>query len=192
LPTSRRDFLTLISAGGVGLLAFEWPGVSDGLEHAHAIQQGQAPPRFKVLTAAEAREISAVAARIMPTTDTPGATEAGAVYFFDYALGDFAKDAVTPLRGWLAELVTKAKAIRPAATRFSDLAAAEQDAVLKELEKGEFFGAVRGLTMLGMFSDPKYGGNRGQVGWKLLGFENRMTNSPPFGYYDAQAARGGR
>ena len=31
----------------------------------------------------------------------------------------------------------------------------------------------------------------GEAGWKLIGFENRMAYSPPFGYYDAQA-NGGR
>ncbi len=192
MTIARREFLTLVSAGGASLLALEWPGVRDGLAHAHAAIGGQAPARFKVLTASEAREVAAVAARLMPTTDTPGATEAGVVHFFDYALGDFAKDAVVPLRAWLGDLEARTKAQRPDALRFSALGAAEQDAVLKGLETHAFFGAIRGLTMLGMFADPRYGGNRGQVGWKLIGFENRMTNSPPFGYYDAQAARGTR
>ena len=42
---------------------------------------------FETISSAEAREIIAVAARILPTTDTPGATEAGAVYFFDKSTG---------------------------------------------------------------------------------------------------------
>ena len=31
----------------------------------------------------------------------------------------------------------------------------------------------------------RYGGNRDRVGWKLIGFEDRMAYQPPFGYYDA-------
>jgi hypothetical protein len=35
-----------------------------------------------------------------------------------------------------------------------------------------------------MFTLPTYGGNRDGVGWKLIGFEDRHTFQPPFGYYD--------
>jgi gluconate 2-dehydrogenase gamma chain len=34
----------------------------------------------------------------------------------------------------------------------------------------EFFAAVRQHTIEGTFCDPAYGGNRGAVGWRLLGF----------------------
>jgi hypothetical protein len=33
-----------------------------------------------------------------------------------------------------------------------------------------------------MLSRPKYGGNRGGVDWKLLGFEDQHIVEPPFGY----------
>jgi len=35
-----------------------------------------------------------------------------------------------------------------------------------------------------MFTLPAYGGNRGGVGWKLIGFEDAHVFQPPFGYYD--------
>jgi hypothetical protein len=35
-----------------------------------------------------------------------------------------------------------------------------------------------------MFSLPSYGGNRGGVGWKLIGFEDAHVFQAPFGYYD--------
>jgi hypothetical protein len=34
--------------------------------------------------------------------------------------------------------------------------------------------------------NPSYGGNRGKIGWKQIGFEGSMAYQPPFGYYDAQ------
>jgi gluconate 2-dehydrogenase gamma chain len=34
----------------------------------------------------------------------------------------------------------------------------------------EFFAIVREHTIQGMFCDPLYGGNRGRVGWRLVGF----------------------
>ncbi|MBK8057273.1 MAG: hypothetical protein IPK33_05150 [Gemmatimonadetes bacterium] len=48
---------------------------------------------------------------------------------------------------------------------------------------------MRFATMVGMFGDPSHGGNRGGVGWKP-GFEHRASYEAPFGYYDAEAARG--
>ena len=36
------------------------------------------------------------------------------------------------------------------------------------------------------FCPIEYGGNQGQVGWKLIAFENHGINQPPFGYYDAE------
>jgi hypothetical protein len=35
-----------------------------------------------------------------------------------------------------------------------------------------------------MFSLPAYSGNRGGIGWKLIGFEDHHVFHPPFGYYD--------
>ncbi len=43
---------------------------------------------LRALTAHQARLIDAIAARIFPTTDTPGAVEAGAVFYVDRALAD--------------------------------------------------------------------------------------------------------
>ena len=50
---------------------------------------------------------------------------------------------------------------------------------------------VRYLTLAGMFSLPEHGGNRDQIGWRLLGFENRHAWQPPFGFYDADYAERG-
>jgi hypothetical protein len=142
---------------------------------------------FETITDAEAREIIAVAARILPTTDTPGATEAGAVYFFDKALGSFFADQLEYGRMLLAEFQSGIADVYPGAERFSDLDEAEQDAYLKANEQTPFFGGARILTIMGVFCLSRYGGNRDDIGWKLLG----MGGPPgaftyPFGYYDAE------
>jgi hypothetical protein len=41
---------------------------------------------------------------------------------------------------------------------------------------------------MGFLADPKYGGNRDQVGWKHIGFDNLEMYEPPFGFYDAEVA----
>lgn len=63
---------------------------------------------------------------------------------------------------------------------FDQLQPERQDEVLKALEKNEvelpslssklFFDLLWRNTEEGFFADPIYGGNRGKVGWKLLGF----------------------
>ncbi len=72
--------------------------------------------------------------------------------------------------------VCRAKYERP----FDQLSPDRQDEVLKALEKGEvelpsmsskmFFDLLWRNTEEGFFADPLYGGNRGKVGWKLVGF----------------------
>jgi hypothetical protein len=42
------------------------------------------------------------------------------------------------------------------------------------------------LTILGMFTSPKYSGNYQGAGWKLMGFVDQHGFSPPFGHYDAE------
>src|SRR5277367_4571556 len=63
---------------------------------------------------------------------------------------------------------------------FAQLSAADQDLLLAEMEKGQatfatvpaavFFGQLLANTKEGYFSDPLYGGNRGMVAWKWIGF----------------------
>ena len=142
---------------------------------------------FETLTSAEAREIIAVAARIIPTSDTPGATEAGAVYFFDKALGSFFADSLEYGRMQLAVFQSGIAEAYPGAERFSDLDEADQDAYLKTQERSPFFQGARLLTIFGVFSMSKYGGNRDNIGWKLVGMDGPPHAwSYPFGYYDAE------
>jgi gluconate 2-dehydrogenase gamma chain len=188
---SRRAFVATSGALLSGAwLSLHLPAIRAAARYARRAAARQAP--FEVLTADEARELDAVAARILPTDDTPGAHEAGVVYFMDKALGTFAAPVLEPLRAGLGDLRQAAAAKRPGAAGFSALSGEEQDAVLRDLEKSDFFGMARFLTVAGMFGDPSYGGNKDQIGWTLLGFEGAHGYQPPFGYYDRDyRARGG-
>lgn len=142
---------------------------------------------FENITSAEAREFVAVAARIFPTTDTPGATEAGAVYFADKAFGTFLADSLEFARQQLAGFQSGIAAAYPGAERFSDLDEADQDAYLKTRERTPFFRGAWFLTIAGVFGMASYGGNRDNVGWKLLGMDGPPHAwTYPFGYYDAE------
>ncbi|MBI3697610.1 MAG: gluconate 2-dehydrogenase subunit 3 family protein, partial [Acidobacteria bacterium] len=59
---------------------------------------------------------------------------------------------------------------------YTDLNWEQQLALLQQLEKdpgkgSEFFALVRQHTMEGYYGDPKYGGNRNSVSWKMIGFK---------------------
>lgn len=138
---------------------------------------------LQLLGSEEAEEFAAIADRIIPPDDTPGAREAGAVHFMDAVLGDQREAELEILRAGLRELQGRANAEFQAAG-FSALSAEQQDRLLREIENTEFFATIRYLTVAGMFALPEYGGNRDGVGFELIGFEPRVTWQPPFGYYD--------
>jgi gluconate 2-dehydrogenase gamma chain len=179
---SRRAFLMWLGAC--------WPGILAAHEHARRALDTQkntgSAAALRALTAAQALEVEAIAAQILPTTDTPGAREAGVIYFIDHALATFDRSRRRDYQRGLTDLQTRvARKFRPA-RRFSELDAARQVDVLREIEKTPFFVAVHFHTVAGFLADPHYGGNRNEVGWKLIGFDNAPTHQPPFGYYDRE------
>lgn len=179
---SRRLFLEQ-SAGVAGMA---WarvaiPGLAAISQAACTAKEEKAP--FTILTEAEALEFEAIAARIIPTTDTPGATEAGVVYFFDQSFGTFNAPMLPMLRGGLDELQSGIADGR----KFSALAANEQDAILENAQNTPFFQIFRIMTFAGFFGMSEYGGNKDGVGWELLGMNpHEHAYSSPFGYYDAE------
>lgn len=183
MDAGRRSFLASTTGALAALAALDWSEVARAAVHAHAAAADPAAA-FTVLTATQAACVAAVAARIVPTDDAPGATEAGVVYFIDRGLGSFlAADRGNFLRG-LAEFEASVAAAHPDAGSFAALPAAVQDAFLKGVETTAFFGTVRLWTLFGLLASPAYGGNRDGVGWKLTGFEDAHRFEPPFGYYD--------
>lgn len=179
---SRRHFLRSTSAlTGASLLRISAASLIAITEAACTAKQESSP--FAVLNAADAADLAAIAARIMPTTDTPGASEAGVIYFFDRALGDEHKPGLPFILAGLA-------ALNRGGRRFSDLSADEQDVLLTSIEDGDFFDDLWRLTMAGFFAMSSYGGNKDNIAWDLIGFEgNHGAWQYPFGYYDAEYAR---
>jgi gluconate 2-dehydrogenase gamma chain len=182
---SRRLLLQAIAAAvGAAALPTGWT----------AIARAAAPApdeKFSFFTASEAADVEAVAAQIIPTDDTPGAREAGVVQFIDRALATFLSQLAADYRAHLADFQTTFRKWRPAgdassapSVPFASLASDRQIEFLKTVDRTPFFESTRLLTLLGMFTMPKYGGNRDGVGWKLLGFEHQSSFQPPFGFYD--------
>jgi gluconate 2-dehydrogenase gamma chain len=185
---SRREFVATVgSIGAVWLLA-DAAQRSEAMAHA-AHQVGQAQPSLTVLTREQAAEVEAFASRIIPTDDTPGAREAGVVYFIDRGLSTWAQGQRPMFMEGLAKLSRDVGAKFSGQTRLSALTPQQQDEVLKSIEQTPFFGTMRFATLAGMFSLPTHGGNKDFVGWKLVGQVEAMEFKSPFGWYDRPANR---
>jgi gluconate 2-dehydrogenase gamma chain len=167
--------------GGTALLGLGTPALSALAGAASRAHETDAA--FTTLGAGEARDFAAIAARIIPTTDTPGATEAGVVHFFDQAFSDAMRDALPAARDGLHALNTGLPD-----GGFASLPEAQQDASLAAIDGQPFFELMRLMTLFGYFAMSRYGGNREHAGWKLIGFDGHHGAwRPPFGFYDAEA-----
>lgn len=184
---SRRSFLqSTTSISAAAFLRLGAPAVAAISQAACSAKQEAAA--LRVLGAAEAADIAAIAARIIPTTGTPGATEAGVIYFFDNAFADAMRGQLDVARAGLAEFNSALLATNHKGS-FADLPADAQDAFLRAQELSGFFELVRTMTIFGFFAMEKYGGNKDHIGWDLLGFAGHHGAwSYPFGYYDAEHA----
>jgi len=148
-----------------------------------------------------AAEVDAIVARIIPTDETPGAREAGVVYFIDRALVTFASDLQKVFAEGLAQLQTSVHNMFPGVEKFSLATEEKQDMVLDSVAdkaaftdrpfairpaKPDFFETLRELTIAGFLIDPDSDrrGNRDGVGWQAIGREREHMFQPPFGHYD--------
>jgi len=179
---SRRSFLASATGLGSAWVLTNWTSILEAQEHAKRAASGGG--KFEFFSADQAVEVEAVAAQIIPTDDTPGAREAGCVYFIDRALTTFDQGHQGVYRDGLPALEAKTREMFPNAAKFSALDSAQQIQVLKTIEKTPFFQQVRVHTISGFFAGPEHGGNRDHAGWKLIGFEGKFHYAPPFGDYD--------
>lgn len=183
---SRRRFLRSAgAASGAAYLRLIGPALIAITESACTAKQESSP--FRILTDREAIDLAAMASRLIPTTDTPGATEAGVIYFFDNAFADAMRAQLDDARAGLVAFNAALADAHPGISAFSGLSDVDQDTFLKTQEGSNFFELVRTMTILGFFSMEKHGGNKNHVAWDLIGFEGHHGAwQYPFGYYDAQ------
>jgi gluconate 2-dehydrogenase gamma chain len=184
---SRRQFLKDSSAAmGLTLAGIHLPSLLPLGEAAAKARDNQAA--MQILSAEEAADIEAITSMVIPSGETPGAREAGVVYFIDLALGAQLASMLVPLRHQLSEM--NAFAGSDSAGGFARLDEAARITVMEKADSAGFLGIFSTLTMFGMFSMPSYGGNRDHVGWEMIGFDHRHAWMPPFGYYDAEEHAG--
>jgi gluconate 2-dehydrogenase gamma chain len=202
---SRRNFLSRGSAAlSATWVSAHWPALLSAAEHAHQAAKSSTPQKFQFFSPEEGADVDAITARIIPSDETPGAREAGVVYFIDRALTTFALEDQTTYRDGLPALQARTQELFPTVAKFSAATPDQQDQILRSFESqanpgrnprrraaaGSFFETVRAHTVIGFLIDPESatGGNRNGIGWKLIGRDPQHVFQPPFGYYDKDYA----
>jgi len=200
---SRRGFLSHSLSGiSAAWVAAHWPAMLSAATHARQSAQSASPAKLEFFSPEQSAEIDAIASRIIPTTDTPGAHEAGVVFFIDRALVTFAKDNQKLYADGLPALQLRVRELFPAVQKFSAATPEQQDQVLESLDEQfgaggrgpfralggaqSFFETLRVQTISGFLIDPDADkrGNRDGAGWKVIGRDREHMFMPPFGYYD--------
>jgi len=187
---SRRSFLAQAGATlGTLYLGALTPEL---LAQAHAHAKSMPPATafngsLRFFTPEQAADFDAFSAQIIPTDDTPGAREANVVHCVDYLLSSIGVDHQADMTKALAALQEAATKSVPGAKSFAGLTSEQQIAVMKAMERSPAFGGLRSVTMVAFYDDPALGGNKNEVGWKLIDFDSKFLWQPPFGYYDAHA-----
>ena len=177
---TRRQYFAWLT-GGIALLS--QAEIAAALQHSqHSAREGST--KFAFFDKATAADVEALTAQIIPSDESPGAREAGAVYFIDHALATFDQDKQSVYKAGLADLQARRLKLFPNSKNIATLTSNQQIELLKVIEKSDFFELLRFHTAVGTFADPSLGGNRNQAGWKLIGFEDARAFQPPFGYYD--------
>ena len=127
----------------------------------------------------EAKCIIAFCEQIIPKDESPGATDAGVIYYIDRQLaGVFNYDQVT-YRSGIKNL--QAYCNKTASRSFESLVSAEQQKIMKMMESnqikgtewpdgkpGEFFNLILSHTMQGFYGSPIHGGNKDYMSFEML------------------------
>jgi len=200
VSSSRRQFLLEGAAGfSAAWLSLYWPSLVSAAEHARQQARATGAKKLAFFTSEEAAEVEAISERILPADETPGAREAGVVYFIDRALLTFAKNRQQTFRDGLPAVQALTRKLFPNYATFRQASPEEQDQVLRQLDRRtdsqvnvfaaapagqNFFETVRWLVVAGFLIDPDTRGDSAGIGWKLIGRDRAHSFEPPFGYYD--------
>src|SRR5690349_14627544 len=131
---SRRLWL----GGSAALIATHWAEILAAQAHAHEATRSASPAALGTLRAEEAKEIEAIASQIIPSDGSPGAREAGVIYFIDRALGTFEEDKRAIYRRGLAETQSRRLELFPGSKSIAALRPEEQVRLLQAIENTEF------------------------------------------------------
>lgn len=146
----------------------------------------------KTFTNDEWATLSAAVDRVLPKDEDPGALEAGVPEYIDRMLQTPQMEQMRKnFVPGVAALERRAQKMFK--TSFWKATAAQQDELLtifknspENTGEARWYEMLVVLTLEGFLGDPSYGGNQGEVGWKLVGFTlvGRNVKGDPKAPYD--------
>lgn len=128
-----------------------------------------------VLSPHEASQVEILVDCIVPGDDSPGAREAGVLYYIDKQLAGPLARFAGQYRSGLASLASQYETSHR--QQLSLASRAETTAWLKEVETNgggsdrAFFRLLVEHTMQGFYGAPANGGNRNEASWRMLGVD---------------------
>src|ERR1035438_9247708 len=170
LSESTGDFVVMAVADQHDAVAVAREAHRFEMDFGHA--QSPGTTKLEFFTPDQAKEIDAITSRIIPTDETPGAHEAGVVYFIDRALTTFAIDNQKIYREGLPEMQARTHELFSALDQFSAATPEQQDEVLHSFDEQtagarrpyrpraaaqSFFDTVRLHTVVAFLLDPEIG-----------------------------------
>lgn len=189
-PIGRRQALQVVAAAAALPMLPAELFANPHLAHIHLHPQGETagePPALAVLSEHQARTLDAIAERILPATDTPGAGDAGIPAFVDRLLEGWLPDAARDhLLAELGRFDARARERHPDAAGFVDLEDPAQDELLTEvqneaiaqrdgrafsrnanrLHEQPFFDLVKWLTLFGYYTSEV--GMKSELGYRIV------------------------
>ncbi|MGO4880362.1 MAG: gluconate 2-dehydrogenase subunit 3 family protein [Bryobacteraceae bacterium] len=151
----RRTFL------GTGLVAAGAAAVSCG--------RSSAGSTYRFFSAEEGATVDAICEAFIPSDRDPGGRAAGVVHYIDIQLTRHFKRYRRVYREGLAAIDAASRA--RFGKRFTEIQPDERASVLAgaEAKSKEFFELILAHTRQGFYGDPRHGGNRHMVSWKMVG-----------------------
>jgi len=157
-----------VTSAQVGRRAFLGVGIA-AIGATISCTRGTTGGTWRYFTPAQAQTVDAICAQLIPAGQYPGAKEAGVVNFIDLQLSKrFKKHRAVYQQG--LEAVGAASRSR-FGKRFVELTPEQQVEVLNAVEENApvFFDLIVAHARQGFYGDPRHGGNRNMVSWKMLG-----------------------
>jgi gluconate 2-dehydrogenase gamma chain len=131
-------------------------------------KNARAGSAWRVFTDDEARTVDAICEQLIPADGDPGAHDAGVVNFIDIQLATHLRRHRRAYREGIAKLDATSRA--RFGRRFTDLSSDQATELLSDLDQNAdaFFELILTHTRQGFYGDPRHGGNRDRVSWKML------------------------
>jgi gluconate 2-dehydrogenase gamma chain len=163
--------------------------------------RSRSPWRF--FTVEEARTVAAICEQIIPADQDPGATWAGVVNYIDRQLLLHFKEFQQVYRKGISAV--EQTSLRLRGKSFTELSSEQQTVLLAIVEKNEapgdawkgveqrqFFNLIVDHTMQGFYGNPRHGGNRDTVSWKMIGVPEPPIRGRLHYEFPSKAATTGR